>query len=276
MRKKGLMIAGLTMVLGIGGAIGASGAIKQVIRMEGGKRIEESVGAETAADVLAMKQSAEESEFVGEIFSMEETSATGENGMEEFPAEDAAGADAGEGVDEGEQMNLLDWDLIKMWGVMTENLDGGFVIDSHVPDGYQGEVVIHVDPKNTLVLDSVTGFPAQKEQLQTGGTVYVYVSPAMTMSLPPQTTAGLVLVNVPQDAGAPEFVTAAAALEADGEGNYWLTATSGAKIKIPADCPITPYLTRQMVRLEDITEGRHCLIWLDGEGKADRIVLFNE
>lgn len=276
MRKKGLMIAGLAMVLGIGGAIGASGAIKQVIRMEGGKRIEESVGAETAADVLAMKQSAEESEFAGEIFSMEETSATGENGMEEFPAEDAAGADAGEGVDEGEQMNLLDWDLIKMWGVMTENLDGGFVINSQVPDGYQGEVVIHVDPENTLVLDSVTGFPAKKEQLQAGGTVYVYVSPAMTMSLPPQTTAGLVLVNVPQDAGAPEFVTAVSALEVDGEGNYWLTATSGAKIKIPADCPITPYLTRQMVRLEDITEGRHCLIWLDGEGKAERIVLFNE
>lgn len=264
------MIAGLTMVLGIGSAVGTSGAIKQVIRMEGGKRIEESVGAETAADVLAMKQSAEESEFMGEIFSMEETSATGENGMEEFPAEDATG------IDEGEEMNLLDWDLVKMWGVMTENRDGGFVIDSQVPDGYQGEVVIHVDPENTLVLDSVTGFPAEKEQIQTGGTVYVYVSPAMTLSLPPQTTAGLVLVNVPQDAGAPEFVTAAAALEADGEGNYWLTATSGAKIKIPADCPIIPYLTRQMVRLEDITEGRHCLIWLDGEGKADRIVLFNE
>lgn len=265
------MIAGLTMVLGIGSAVGTSGAIKQVIRMEGGKRIEESVGAETAADVLAMKQSAEESEFVGEIFSMEETSATGENGMEELPE-----AGAGEGVDEEEEMNFLDWNLIKMWGVMTENRDGGFVIDSHVPDGYQGEVVIHVDPENTLVLDSVTGFPVEKGQLRPGGTVYVYVSPAMTLSLPPQTTAGLVLVNVPQDAGAPEFVTAAAALEADGEGNYWLTATSGAKIKIPADCPITPYLTRQMVRLEDITEGRHCLIWLDGEGKADRIVLFNE
>lgn len=270
MRKKGLMIVGLAMVLGTGGAIGASGAIKQVIRMEGGKRIEESVGAETAADVLAMKQSAEEA-------ATKETLQAGENVLEKFPATDAEGVDMETGFDEEEEMqSFLDWDLVKMWGVMKENRDGGFVVDSQVPDGYQGEVVIHVDPKNTLVLDSVTGFPAEEGKPAVGETVYVYTSPAMTMSLPPQTTAGLVLVNVPQDGAAPEYVTAVSALEADGEGNYWLTATSGEKIKIPADCPITPYLTRQMVRLEDITEGRHCLIWLDGEGKAERIVLFNE
>ena len=42
------------------------------------------------------------------------------------------------------------------------------------------------------------------------------------------------------------------------------------------DCPIIPYLTRQMVTLQDITAGRKCMIWLDASGAASNIVLFNQ
>lgn len=256
MKKTGWMVMGLAAVLGIGSAVGVCGGTKKIIKFEDGKRVEIDVengaGSEAATEPADLSFGGFEEDLDSAYTyapETEEEGALGEEGMLE---------------------------LGKFWGPVTEKLDGGFILDSKVPDGYQGDIVIHIDPDNTLVLDAVTGFPMAEGEIAAGQTAYVYTSPAMTMSLPPQTTAELVLANVPQDAGAPLYVKASGALEADGAGAYVLKTTRGEEIKVPADCPITPFLTRQMVRLEDIARGRKCLVWLGADGLAERIVLFNE
>ncbi|MDO4329734.1 MAG: hypothetical protein Q4C66_10410 [Lachnospiraceae bacterium] len=167
-------------------------------------------------------------------------------------------------------------DMVKLQGTLNEVMDGSFSMNRQFENGYQEEVIVHVDPEQTLILDGVNGFPADLSSVQPGSSIYAYVGPAMTMSIPPQMSAVMVLVDIPQDAAAPEYVTAAGALEEDGQGGYRLTTADGNRIPVPADCQIIPYLTRQMVRLSDITEGRRCLVWLGADGIAQKIVLFNE
>lgn len=165
---------------------------------------------------------------------------------------------------------------VKLWGTMNEVIDGSLSINRQLEDGTQEEVILHINPEQTLVLDGVNGFPADLSAVSAGEPVYAYAGPAMTMSIPPQMNAVMVLVNVPQDGAAPEYVTAAAALTEDGQGGYCLKTAGGAEIAVPADCEIIPYLTRQIVRLSDIAEGSRCLVWMGADGAAEKIVLFHE
>ncbi len=249
MKKTGLIIMGLAVVMGIGSAAGVCAGTKKIIRFDEGKRVEIDVenGVAGATDAAGTEGA-------------DNTEIALENGTEDSAQEDTADS----------------LELGKFWGPVMEKRDGGFSIDSKVPEGYQGEIVIHIDPDNTMILDSVTGFPADESQIAANQTVYVYTSPAMALSLPPQTTAELVLVNIPQDKGAPLYVNASGALEADGAGGYVLKTNGGEEIKVPANCPITPHLTRQMVYLESIEKGSKCLVWLDASGLAEKIVLFNK
>lgn len=55
-----------------------------------------------------------------------------------------------------------------------------------------------------------------------------------------------------------------------------LTAEDGGKFKIAADCSILPYLTRNIVTLEDLTQGRTCVIWSNDQNAAEKIMAFPE
>jgi len=58
-------------------------------------------------------------------------------------------------------------------------------------------------------------------------------------------------------------------------------AVSGTVYQVPADCVLLPYLTRNMVTIESLTEGRNFLVWseLGEDGKeetASKIVMFQD
>ena len=227
MRKRNVIItAGLIMAFGAGTALVSFGGANQIIRVEDGTR--QVAAAESG-------QAAENTEAA------EDTAAAGNTAAEESL-----------------QPQLQP---MRMWGTITETGEDQFSFNSQTTNGYQGDVVIHIDPEQTLILDCVA--------------VTVYAGPVMTMSLPPQMTASVVFVNIPADGSIPLYATVASDLEDNGQGGYTLTTVDGHTITVPADCSITPYLTRQMVTLQDLTQGRKCLIWLDADGAAERIILFN-
>ena len=145
--------------------------------------------------------------------------------------------------------------------------------DSQAEGTYTGEVILNIS-EDTLILDGVNGYPVQLEDLEDGSTIYAYVGPAMTMSLPPMTTAELILCQIPEDAKAPEYVTVKSVVSDAETGSAVLTTVDGAQYEIGEDCQILPYLTRNIVTLSDLTEGSKCLIWSDGQGAASKIVLF--
>ena len=69
-----------------------------------------------------------------------------------------------------------------------------------------GEIILNVADDMTYILDAMTGFPVALEDVKDGDTIYAYIGPAMTMSLPPMTNAVMIFTNLPADAKAPDYV----------------------------------------------------------------------
>jgi hypothetical protein len=164
---------------------------------------------------------------------------------------------------------------IRIYGPVEGFEDGALVVDNQSGVSSAGSMILNIDPEQTLVLDAVYGYPVQLDQIAKGDTVYAYIGDAMTMSLPPHVNAELVLCQVPQDGAAPAYVTAASMTES-ADGHWTLTGTDGTEYAVPADCEILPYLTRNIVMLEDIHSGSRCLVWQNENNEVTKIVLFAE
>lgn len=162
---------------------------------------------------------------------------------------------------------------VLLQGSITRTEDGSLMIDSQPGGTYTGEVILNISD-DTLILDGVNGYPVQLEDLKDGSMVYAYVGPAMTMSLPPMTTAELILCEIPEDAKAPEYVEVKSVVSDAESGDAVLTTVDGVEYEIDENCQILPYLTRNIVTLSDLTEGSRCLIWSDAQNRASKIVLF--
>ena len=63
-------------------------------------------------------------------------------------------------------------------------------------------------------------------------------------------------------------------MTADADGNWKLVSTAGTEYAVAADCRIMPYLTRQIVSLEDVAQGSNLLVWSNAENQAQKLVLF--
>jgi hypothetical protein len=164
---------------------------------------------------------------------------------------------------------------IRIYGPVEGFEDGALVLDNQSGVSSAGSMILNIDPEQTLVLDAVYGYPVQLDQIEKGDTVYAYIGDAMTMSLPPHVNAELVLCQVPEDGAAPAYVTASSMTEG-ADGSWSLTAADGTEYAVPADCEILPYLTRNIVMLEDIHAGSRCLVWQNENNEVTKIVLFAE
>ena len=165
-------------------------------------------------------------------------------------------------------------DTIRIWGTVLGVEDGVIRIDNQSGVSFAGEIVLNIDPEYSRVLDGENGYPVELSGIREGEFIYAYIGPAMTMSLPPMTTAEMVICQIPQDFKAPDYVQVQSMEKADGGWN--LTAKDNTVYYVPDDCQIIPYLTRNMVRLTDVKEDSSCLIWIGEEGNVQKIVLFAE
>lgn len=177
---------------------------------------------------------------------------------------------SGPGVkDAWEQEN----DIIRIWGPVLGTEDGSIRIDNQSGISFEGEIVLNIDKEHSRVLEGVNGFPVEVRDIKEGDFIYAYIGPAMTMSLPPMTTAEMVVCQIPQDKSAPGYVKVKS-MQQQETGDWNLTATDGTVYHVPEDCQILPYLTRNIVRLEDVTDSSTCMVWTDAAGSVEKIVLF--
>ncbi|MDD3251425.1 MAG: hypothetical protein PHV18_02575 [Lachnospiraceae bacterium] len=176
---------------------------------------------------------------------------------------------------EGQDSQAMQNDQIRIWGSVTNVQDGQITIDNQSGVSYEGEIILNIDPDNSLVLGAENGFAVPLTDIAVGETIYAYIGQTMTMSLPPMTNAGVVIAKVPADFKAPEYVTVQSMTEKDG-GSWELTGTNGTTYQVAADCEILPYLTRNIVTLQDVSESRKVLVWSDAGNQAQKLVLFAE
>lgn len=163
-------------------------------------------------------------------------------------------------------------DQAPIWGSIVSVENGSMDLDCPSGNVIEGDVIVNIS-NDTLILDGENGYPLELKDLQAGETVYAYIGPAMTMSLPPQTSGEVIIGKVPADAKAPEYLTVTSMTE-NADGSWKLVSTAGTEYAVAADCRILPYLTRQIVTLEDVEKDSQVLLWSDEAHQAQKIVLF--
>lgn len=189
-----------------------------------------------------------------------------ETGTEKIDTEEAENAEAEQGA------AMIPADTICVWGPVLSVDGSSITMDNQSGISAAGELILNL-AADTFVLDAVNGLPVEVSDIKEGEIIYANLGPAMTMSLPPQTNPEAVICQIPEDFKAPAFVQVAV-MEADHQDGYILTASNGETYQVAADCQILPYLTRNIVKLQDVQEGSTVLIWSDDENQAEKIVLF--
>lgn len=88
---------------------------------------------------------------------------------------------------------------IRIWGTVTSVEENRIVLNNQSGVSFEGEMVLHISDEVTKVLGAVDGLPVGLSDIHVGDTIYAYIGPAMTLSLPPQTTAEMILAGIPAD-----------------------------------------------------------------------------
>ena len=145
-------------------------------------------------------------------------------------------------------------------------------------DAESGEIMIaaavsgndsSVDPEDIIyhtadgvpVIDAVSGLPVALQEIAEGSTVYVWSSEAMTLSLPAQTNLQALVVNIPQDTAAPQYIVVKGIEWSKDDVTLSFTDHSGRTWTADSETRISPYRTKQVVSLDDIKKGTRLFIW---------------
>lgn len=161
-------------------------------------------------------------------------------------------------------------DPICIYGPVLSTGDNRISINNNSNQSSAGEIILYISPEETRIIDAVTGFPVPLSELRQGETIYAYIGPAMTMSLPPMTNASLILCNIPADYKVPNYISI------DTAADNTLTASDGTVYTLPDTCQYLPYLTRNLVTKDDLTRYNRCLVWSNYNNEASKIVMFAE
>lgn len=116
--------------------------------------------------------------------------------------------------------------------IAPAEVDADFIVVKP-EDGSYPEIRLNIGA-DTLLLSNKDGKAVRLADLKAGDRVYVYYSPAMTRSIPPQSYMSLLLTDV--DEGTPARFWTAEAVEADASGDLVITTDNGGLfVRVPKD-----------------------------------------
>lgn len=160
------------------------------------------------------------------------------------------------------------------------SVENGYLTMNRILGNGTEEVLIRISD-DTRILEGVNAYPIPGENLEKGENVRVYAGPVMTMSLPPITNGVVILADVPAGEKFPVYTTVKSLVQnpvtPDGMGgDYVLTTDDGNTYTLNSSTTLLPYLTRNIVREDDLTPGTPILLWTREEGNScpAKIVIF--
>ena len=162
-------------------------------------------------------------------------------------------------------------------GTVAHQKDGGLLMSTSTGEP-TGDYILWTE--GVMILDAVSGESVDAKSIKDGSTVYAWLGAqtAMTMSLPPQVTPELLLVNIPADFKVPQYdiiVRANYIMKGiPGYSGMAITLSDGTACQVWEDAQITPYLTRNRVTYQDLLPGTRVLMWADDSGKGSRVLVF--
>lgn len=157
------------------------------------------------------------------------------------------------------------WGKVSFWGE-------SFLLKNDDESDPLNEVVLHVG--DAPAVDAATGLPLDLESVKEGDTLHAWIGPAAAMSLPPQVYAEVVVGSVPEGAAVPEYYEIAGAAQPGEDGTTSFPVTGGETLTVTDKTEYNPWLTRQIVRMEDLVPGARVLVWKDKDGQAEKVMVF--
>ena len=163
-------------------------------------------------------------------------------------------------------------------GTVAHQKDGGLLMSTSTGEPTEDYILW---TEGVMILDAVSGEPVDAKSIKDGSTVYAWLGAqtAMTMSLPPQVTPELLLVNVPADYKVPQYDVIVRSDGLTGLGipnrsGMSVTLSNGMVYQVWQDAQVKPYLTRNRVTYQDLLPGTRVLAWADDKGQASKVIVF--
>lgn len=142
-----------------------------------------------------------------------------------------------------------------------EKDEEGNVISISLTSEENGDYVMNV-ADNTVWVDAVEKVKASQEDLAEGDTIYVYHSPVSTRSLPPQSEAFAVVLNVPQDIAVGVYHEVEEVTTTENETRL-LTNNGGLYLIISDETAVKDYETGEVADISAVAEGDRVIAWYD-------------
>ncbi|MDO4669627.1 MAG: hypothetical protein Q4A63_07395, partial [Butyricicoccus pullicaecorum] len=156
------------------------------------------------------------------------------------------------------QMNMRIGAMVSVTSVQKEADNYKFML---VKTEKGEEIQLNLDEK-TLVVNNETGVPAAMDEIKAGDKVFVYYSPAMTRSLPPQSACDLILVNVGDKT--PASLHEVGTVNREEYGKTAITTAAGDMIiRVDGKTAMSALKTKDTVTAESLTAGTRFLAWYD-------------
>lgn len=142
-----------------------------------------------------------------------------------------------------------------------EKDEEGNVISISLTSEENGDYVMNVTD-NTVWVDAVEKVKASQEDLTEGETIYVYHSPVSTRSLPPQSEAFAVVLNVPKDIAVGVYHEVEEVTTTENDTRL-LTNNGGLYLIISDETAVKDYETGEIADISAVAEGDRVIAWYD-------------
>lgn len=162
-------------------------------------------------------------------------------------------------------------------GTVAHQKDGGLLMSTSTGEPTEDYILW---TEGVMILDAVSGEPVDAKSIKDGSTVYAWLGAqtAVAMSLPPQVTPELLLVNIPADFKVPQYdiiVRANYIMKGiPGYSGMAITLSDGTACQVWQDATVKPYLTRNRVTYQDLLPGTRVLVWVDDQGLVSKAMVF--
>ena len=150
---------------------------------------------------------------------------------------------------------MVEYDKTELYGTAAVE-EGWFYISTET-----GDVMLNTDA-NTVFVDG-NGYKTSMEAIENGTSLKVIASNAMTMSLPPQSYAHVVMLA--NDEGGYPIYAEVNKVTADNNGNFVFSSKDGIYDIVYGEgiTQVEPFATRNIVTAADIKENSRILVFAD-------------
>ncbi len=146
-----------------------------------------------------------------------------------------------------------------MYGVITDEAENRITVQD--ANNSENSVVLNLS-EDVCVVDAQTGMSASLKDRESDR-VAVFYGPAATKSVPPQSNAIAIAVNLPEELTSMPHYGVVESVTKEGDSIIALTLTNSGwlNVTINAETKLMPYLTRNIVTMDHIREGSELMLW---------------